>query len=1139
MKETRELSGFELIEKLGEGGMASVWKARQISLDRQVAIKFLSSRMATDPADVQRFKAEAQSAAKLKHPGIVQVYDASFEGGVYSFVMEYVAGYTVGDWLLRKGQLSQDDILQVADCVADALGYAWDKERIIHCDIKPDNVMVDSDGTVKVMDLGLARTISNIAGEGVSDEVLGTPAYMAPEQAMGEAGLDFRTDIYALGAMMYHLSTGQIPFQGESEQSVMEKQITGTLKNPYDINHAMSKWFCQLIEVMMAKDKVNRYASWDEVRTDFARVKRGLPPHRKVAENAVSTIARSERLMEEHSRMRTHHAGSTATAPVQAAGRFPWKPAAILAAAAAIIAAAYFIMFRPPARSAGLPSPAVPDAAQPSVPAAEDPEDLFRLARAWSARNTDKPAEAMERFRRLAEKYPGTECARKSMAEIDALKVEVRNRAIKMAFAALKTQSDNLVAAAKYEDAIRAVEQYSGEWSSETSEDRAKLAGSIRNKFAEITAEQQRLANEAAAGKCKELIAKTVNLLLSAKYDDAHGAIDREISASTLGDRAAEFSELSKVILDVIKIDQSILDSYRKEKDQEVTIQLASGVQRKMKIISVDGDIITGWQAVTVGRSVATATISISLKDIAVSERLARMGSDNQPHVALIKGVMAYHVRNVPVARKYFEKTHSLIAGPLMQALGESAGKMLEMDAANELARLMAAAGAAGQSAEFNADEWLRAVQTAKPAADTVRRMADEVRKYREKFAGTEFAAKAADVLNALSSMVPGGSDIPRTAVVLEPGVWEEPENVADHFVRKNPDVRDYEIRFRRRDDGKVKEISINSSKLIDLSPVAAFRGLRSLECIARRDAAPLSDISALAGLPIEELALSNCRISNFTVVKSLPNLRSLALTSMDIKDISFLRGLPLQSLDLSRTKVYDFSVLSGMPLRSLRLNDTQVKSYIFMQNMPLQCLELGGSPMYEFTFLANLPLQELSLARTQIRSLEPLRRLFLRRLSLSETKVVEISILSNMPSLESLDLSGTAIKDFRPIKGLSLRNLELRNTSFEDPGLLAGMVLRHLDIRDTKVKTLQGLNLSEINSLDISNTQIADMTPLKGTPITRLNCRGCAVDNMWVLADSRLEYLTVDNPSRWQDLFNRMPEIKEVNGINPKLGNL
>ncbi|MEI7901967.1 MAG: serine/threonine-protein kinase, partial [bacterium] len=221
------LPNFEVLGLLGRGGMASVWKARQISLDRFVAIKILSPSFATDPEDIQRFRMEARSAAQLKHPGIVQVYDANFSNGVYYFVMELVDGYTMGDLLRRKGHISVEDTLIIAEGVEVAMDYAWSHYQLVHCDIKPDNIMVDSDGTLKVTDLGLCRSVTLVKSnnQGDADLILGTPAYMSPEQVYGSERLDCRSDIYELGATMYHMVTGRMLFQGQSDDEMLHCHV--------------------------------------------------------------------------------------------------------------------------------------------------------------------------------------------------------------------------------------------------------------------------------------------------------------------------------------------------------------------------------------------------------------------------------------------------------------------------------------------------------------------------------------------------------------------------------------------------------------------------------------------------------------------------------------------------------------------------------------------------------------------------------------------------------------------------------------------------------------------------------------------------------------------------------------------------
>ena len=185
MHESFHLPGYDILEKIGEGGTSSVWKARQLSLDRLVAIKVLDSALQLDPAALTRFRQEAQAAARLKHASIVQVYDTGEMDGRPFLVMEYVDGYTVGDLLQRSGPLTESNALLVTEAVAHALAYAWDKDCIIHLDIKPDNVLVESDGGIKVTDLGLARFIGMQRRRAEDDIIIGTPNYVSPEQAEG------------------------------------------------------------------------------------------------------------------------------------------------------------------------------------------------------------------------------------------------------------------------------------------------------------------------------------------------------------------------------------------------------------------------------------------------------------------------------------------------------------------------------------------------------------------------------------------------------------------------------------------------------------------------------------------------------------------------------------------------------------------------------------------------------------------------------------------------------------------------------------------------------------------------------------------------------------------------------------------
>ena len=203
---------FEILELLGQGGMGVVYKARQIALDRFVALKILPPEVGRDAAFAERFAREARALARLNHPGIVAVHDFGQVDGLFYFVMEYVDGANVRR-LMQSGGLPPKEALAIVPQICDALQFAHD-EGIVHRDIKPENLLVDKKGRVKIADFGLAKLLG-IAAEDFNltgtRQVMGTPHYMAPEQIEKPLTVDHRTDIYALGVVFYEMLTGELP----------------------------------------------------------------------------------------------------------------------------------------------------------------------------------------------------------------------------------------------------------------------------------------------------------------------------------------------------------------------------------------------------------------------------------------------------------------------------------------------------------------------------------------------------------------------------------------------------------------------------------------------------------------------------------------------------------------------------------------------------------------------------------------------------------------------------------------------------------------------------------------------------------------------------------------------------------------
>ncbi len=251
----------------GRGGMATVWRCFHKDLKRMVAVKVLDKAFSGTGQDVRQFMSEVRTMSEINHPGIVHGYGGDCVDGRYFFIMDYVDGYTFGSLLQRKQHISQEDALIVCESVADALGYAWDHFKMVHCDIKPENIMCDSDGRVKVTDLGLCQSTNVIHSEETADEIVGTPAYMSPDQIYADKPLDCRADIYCLGASLYHLATGRTLFPIATTDDILRAHVDpdSQAPDPRRFNPELTESFVRLLGHMLVKDPAGRCQTWDNV----------------------------------------------------------------------------------------------------------------------------------------------------------------------------------------------------------------------------------------------------------------------------------------------------------------------------------------------------------------------------------------------------------------------------------------------------------------------------------------------------------------------------------------------------------------------------------------------------------------------------------------------------------------------------------------------------------------------------------------------------------------------------------------------------------------------------------------------------------------------------------------------------------
>ncbi len=263
LKEGTVFGDFEVQKRIGRGGMGIVYRGRQLSLERPVAIKALKSSVATNESFIHRFTREAKTAAQIIHNNIVQIYYVGQEDHTFFIAMEYVDGKSVRDLINEQNAIPESQAVDIILQASLGLKKAH-KQNVLHRDIKPDNLILNKQGEVKVADFGLALDLGESRVHAGPAKIEGSPHYLSPEQAMREE-MTFASDIYSLGATLYHMVTGEPPFTGNSTAAIIAKHVTDYPRSPREINAGLSKGVCQLIQKMMAKRPDERISTMDEV----------------------------------------------------------------------------------------------------------------------------------------------------------------------------------------------------------------------------------------------------------------------------------------------------------------------------------------------------------------------------------------------------------------------------------------------------------------------------------------------------------------------------------------------------------------------------------------------------------------------------------------------------------------------------------------------------------------------------------------------------------------------------------------------------------------------------------------------------------------------------------------------------------
>ena len=512
-KVPRRIAGFEILETIGRGGMHTVFKARQVSMDRIVALKVLSPRLAANKRYIERLFKEARSVAMLSHVNIIQGYDVGEASGYFYFASEYVDGESVAAKLAREGKIGETEALNIIEQVALALAHIHSAVNMIHGDIKPGNIILTKAGVAKLADLGLARLI----GE-VDTASAGTPHYISPEQARGNVDMDIRSDIYSLGATLFHVVTGVPPYAGATNQAIIAKHFTAPIPSPRILAPELSAGLCTMITTMLAKNRDERYQTPDELLQDIRTVRAGLPL--KLAPRRKSSAAPQPAQIPE-----VRFTGAPYRPPVKTKSK--WMIPAIAGGAALVVLAAVLIVIatrwgrqpEPPPVAAG---PQQQKEADPVVARAE--EDLLAVQN-FEKTNPNEMSRIVAAYEELAASYASTPSGQLARQKAAALKQRWETES-KTEFDRVKAEANKLAEEEKYSKAIDAFRRYperlsSDKWRKAVADEIAKL----KKKAGERTAEILKQADALAKKKQFKEAAKALEAARSFGFDNVNKLI--------------------------------------------------------------------------------------------------------------------------------------------------------------------------------------------------------------------------------------------------------------------------------------------------------------------------------------------------------------------------------------------------------------------------------------------------------------------------------------------------------------------------------------------------------------------------------------------------------------------------------------
>jgi|GEM_PF-1021576 len=1164
------IGGFKITSKLGVG-MDEVYLARQLSMDRNVALKILPATLSMRKDLSARFLNEVKLLAKLEHPHIVMAHEAGEDAGILYLAMAYIEGESLEARLEREGPFSERTALAITRKLAGALAYAWNRHKLLHRDIKPLNVLLDMEKEPRLVDFGLAKSLGTDTGLTMANMMMGTPNYISPEQSQDSSQVDTRADMYSLGAVLYNMVTGEVPFAGTSLVEVIKKQIAEPLPDPREYNPDLSEGCVILMEIMLAKNRNERHESWEAVIADIERVAGGKSPTKELPETGASTLMRIrnlKHLAEVKGRVKVKTGGKPWTGPDQKMKNkmrmkvWAWAGAGV-AAALVILLGVILFSGQDQTVPGSAQGPATPGTgtvmigengtASAPIPGADTQaaklNQSYLSALEYVSSHPEDINGSIGRLEEVRKDGAGTEYAQKAGEQIQRLETAKRQK-VEAAWKGLKQAVEKLSDQKQYAEGILLLEQYAGLYAAEMESDRKMLAEELTAKDQaqkEEKAKQQAAAEEKkqkaeveAAEKGRQEAAQTrLNAVMG---EAARGLLkgDYEATAKLLAGARAdvallpvtnEIAAAAETAAKVAGMNQVILESFNRENGREMAVEFRNGKVEKLRIEGVAGGKVKGKREISGGFIARDFGVS----DLSLREKTRRIGSDALPSPAtsIMRGLLACEGGDGTGAEACFKEAGFGLGTALAVEAARQRTERQSLQAYRNLVRLMGVV-ASGKETEQLAG-WIRGKTWSPAQAEQLARGAKE---FRTQYGESALARSNDVVLVALEGL----SGTPQTPLGTTQPVTQPPAAITLQAspveTMKIPDTpAEKASRAALMEILKLAGVGTDLTKARDLMRQIAAKGYPEADAAKIQEAVAAFE-KTQGGT---ETAKGQWRLLDF-LTQAGPEPRPPLLQATeenvkratedwrvenhgaigDVKSTIDQYGVKIEVLNCPAQTV---RALGDLPLSVFKCGGArgQIRDIAPLADCPLRELDPGGSPVEDFSVLMKIKtLRMLNLRNTQIKDLNVAQGLTnLYNLNINGTPVKDLSPLKGMTKLDRLTVGSTLkAKDLSPVFECPLTSLGIEGCLIKDLSFVTNFpALINLNISSTLVKDLSPLRGLQLQSIEMAGTPVRDLSPLEGMPLSSLNMTDVPATNLNVLAGMPLRSVHLGHPDLVMDI--------------------